>query len=214
MKKLATLLTFSLVLIFGSSVLSFPASSAARPTPTAEITPPSNSLHAMLPKRADELRDEGVAQMQPVNRSGIRALMHVRTIGRTNMITGMATGLDPHKAYVSVFYDAGSPGDGPCACLPTTPSPRPDCKSTNAPPLAFSQMVVGYWLPLIGSSVRTLSVLKFGPPEAAVPLAFVPLEHIGSVSVREDTQLGTPLPERPDPARFQLRACGKFRIEK
>jgi hypothetical protein len=75
-------------------------------------------------------------------------------------------------------------------------------------------MVIGYWLPLIGSSKRTMQVLKAGATNAPVPLAFVPLENIGSVSVREDTQLGQPLPAAPDPARFQLRACGKFRIDR
>jgi hypothetical protein len=84
------------------------------------------------------------------------------------------------------------------------------CKATNSPPVNFSQMVIGYWLPLTGSSKRTLRVLKAGDANAAAPLASVPLENIGSISVREDTQLGQPLPAAPDPARFQLRACGKF----
>jgi hypothetical protein len=203
MKKLPLVLTLNIAVIFGSSVFGFAAKPAVGSRPAAEVT-------VSIPVAADE----GVAQLHPLNRSQIRALVHVKTIGRTNTITGLATGMDPYKAYVSLFYDAGSVADGPCACLPTTPSPKPDtCKTTSAPPQTFSQMVIGYWLPLLGSSVRTLSGLKFGPPEAAVPLAFVPLENIGTVSVREDTQLGTPLPDKPDPNRFQLRACGKFRRE-
>jgi hypothetical protein len=158
---------------------------------------------------------EGSATLHPENKSGIKALIHVQTTGRTNTITGFATGMDPNKAYVSLFYDTGSVPGGPCACIPTTPSPKPDvCKTTDAQPLTFSQMVIGYWLPLIGSSTRTLTVLKAGPPDAAVPLAFVPLENIGTVSIREDTQLGAPLPEKPDPTRFQLRACGKFHLNR
>ncbi len=160
---------------------------------------------------------EGDADMNPINRSGIRGLINVKRIGQTNTVTGFATGMDPYKAYVSLFYDAGSPGTGPCACIPSNPPPAAlasTCKATNSPPVNFSQMVIGYWLPLIGSTTRTLQVLKAGNVNAPVPLAFVPLENIGSVSIREDTQLGQPLPAAPDPARFQLRACGKFRPDK
>lgn len=160
---------------------------------------------------------QGFCDLNPINRSGIQALIHVEKIGATETITGFGTGFDPYKAYVSLFYDAGSPGSGPCACIPSNPPPaalQSTCPTTSAPPVNFSQMVIGYWLPLIGSSKRELKVLKAGGADAPVPLAFVPLENIGSVSVREDTQLGKPLPSAPDPARFQLRACGKFRIDR
>jgi hypothetical protein len=162
---------------------------------------------------------EGVADLNPFNRSGIRALVSVKKIGQTETITGFATNMDPYKAYVSLFYDAGSPGSGPCACIPSNPLPsgpsalQTTCKASAAPPVNFSQMVIGYWLPLIGSSTRTLHVLKAGAADAPAPLAYVPLENIGAISVREDTQLGQPLPAAPDPNRFQLRACGKFRLE-
>ncbi len=159
---------------------------------------------------------EGFADLNPINRSGIRALINVKKIGQTETITGFATNMDPYKAYVSLFSDAGSPGSGPCACISSNPSPaalRATCKTTAAPPVNFSQMVVGYWLPLIGSTTRTLHVLKAGASDAPAPLAFVSLENIGSVSVREDTQLGQPLPAAHDPNRFQLRACGKFRFD-
>jgi len=159
---------------------------------------------------------EGFADLNPINRSGIRALINVKKIGQTETITGFATNMDPYKAYVSLFSDAGSPGSGPCACIPSNPSPaalQATCKTSAAPPVNFSQMVVGYWLPLIGSTTRTLHVLKAGASDAPAPLAFVSLENIGSVSVREDTQLGQPLPAAHDPNRFQLRACGKFRFD-
>ncbi|MFN0087291.1 MAG: hypothetical protein ACKVX9_18020 [Blastocatellia bacterium] len=159
---------------------------------------------------------EGVADLNPINRSGIRALVQVQKIGQTETISGFATGLDPYKAYISLFYDAGSPGSGPCACIPSNPAPaavQAICKTSNAPPINFSQMVVGYWLPLIGSSTRTLHVLKAGAADAPAPLAFAPIETIGAVSIREDTQLGQPLPAAPDPGRFQLRACGRFRVD-
>lgn len=160
---------------------------------------------------------DGTADLNPIGRSGIRALISVQKIGRTETVTGFATGLDPYKAYVSLFYDAGSPGSGPCACIPSNPPPAAlaaTCKATNEAPVNFSQMVIGYWLPLIGSSTRTLQVLKAGAPEASGGSAFVELEKIGSVSIREDTQLGTALPSAPDPGRFQLRACGKFKMGK
>lgn len=160
---------------------------------------------------------DGTADLNPIGRSGVRALLSVQKIGRTETVTGFATGLDPYKAYVSLFYDAGSPGSGPCACIPSNPPPAAlaaTCKATNAPPVNFSQMVIGYWLPLIGSSTRTLQILKAGAPDAPGGAAFVELEKIGSVSIREDTQLGTPLPSAPDPGRFQLRACGKFKMSK
>ncbi len=159
---------------------------------------------------------EGVADLNPINRSGIRALVQVQKIGQTETISGFATGMDPYKAYISLFYDAGAPGSGPCACISSNPPPaalQATCKTSNAPPINFSQMVVGYWLPLIGSSTRTLHVLKAGAADAPVPLAYAPIENIGAISIREDTQLGQPLPGAPDPGRFQLRACGRFRVE-
>jgi hypothetical protein len=152
--------------------------------------------------------------LNQINGSGIRALINVKMIGSTNQVTGFAGGMDPYKAYVSLFYDAKSPGNGPCACIPSNPPPpslQNTCRTTNAPKVNFSQMVIGYWVPLIGSTTRNLLVIKAGDPNAPVPLAAVPLANIGSVSVREDTQLGQPLPAAPDPARFQLRACGKLR---
>jgi hypothetical protein len=159
---------------------------------------------------------EGFAALSPINRSGVRALINVKRVGQTETITGFATNMDPYKAYVSLIYDAGSPGSGPCACIPSNPPPgglQTTCTATDAAQVNFSQMVIGYWLPLIGSSTRTLQVLKTGGADAPAPLAFVSLENIGAVSVREDTQLGQPLPAAHDPNRFQLRACGKFRVE-
>src|SRR5262249_28959486 len=113
-------------------------------------------------------------------------------------------------------YDGGSPGSGPCACISSNPPPaalQSTCATTQAPSINFSQMVIGYWLPLTGNSTRTLQVLKSGAINAPAPLAFVPLEDIGAVSVREDTQAGQVLPAAPDSTRFQLRACGKFKID-
>lgn len=187
------------------------------------ITPPPLSSLSALPVSflvagAQSVPDsDGTADLKPIGRSGIRALVSVQKIGRTETVTGFATGLDPYKAYVSLFYDAGSSGSGPCACIPSNPPPpslAATCKTTNAPSVSFSQMVIGYWLPLIGSSTRTLQILKAGTQDAPGGAAFVELDKIGSVSIREDTQLGTPLPVASDPGRFQLRACGKFEVNR
>ncbi len=201
-----------------ASANAFPLAGApetAAPTALNPFPALNATMAGGAPTNQSSSNQQGFADLNPINRSGIQALVHVEKIGQTETITGFATGLDPYKAYVSLFYDAGSPGSGPCACIPSNPPPaalQSTCPTTNAPPVNFSQMVIGYWLPLIGSSKRTMQVLKAGATNAPVPLAFVPLENIGSVSIREDTQLGQPLPAAPDPARFQLRACGKFRI--
>ncbi|MGH9839981.1 MAG: hypothetical protein ACREEM_14450 [Blastocatellia bacterium] len=191
------------------------------PALTAAIGISFQSGQSGQPGLADQAAGavEGFADLNPINRSGIRALINVKKIGQTETITGFATNMDPHKAYISLFSDAGSPGSGPCACIPSNPAPgapaalQATCKTTAAPPVNFNQMVIGYWLPLIGSTTRTLQVLKAGGPAEPAPQAFVALENIGSVSVREDTQLGQPLPAAHDPNRFQLRACGKFRFD-
>jgi len=179
--------------------------------------PALNAVVAGGASVAQSSSQEGFSDLNPINRSGIQALIHVEKIGQTQTITGFGTGFDPYKAYVSLFYDAGSPGSGPCACVPSNPPPealQTTCKTTTAPAVNFSQMVIGYWLPLTGSSKRELKVLKSGAEDAPAPLAFVSLENIGAISVRADTKLGQPLPAAPDPARFQLRACGKFRLDK
>jgi hypothetical protein len=229
MKKSPVIVTLLAIVALLASALFFLGKTTAGSRTVSAVAPPvshplaSSPLTALPAPFASLLAPfapqvgarEGAAALQVINRSGIRALINVQNFGGTNTITGFATGMDPAKAYVSLIYDTGSVPSGPCACVPSAPSPIPDkCPSTNAPPLSFSQMVIGYWLPLTGSSTRTLQALKFGAPDAAVPLAYVPLEMIGTISVREDTQFGSPLPDRPDPSRFQLRACGKFRLDR
>lgn len=197
---------------------SLTGTSANSAKPTAMLHPMSSLQDYIAPSFAQSgTGSDGTADLNPIDRSNVRALISVQKIGRTASITGFATGLDPYKAYVSLFYDAGSASSGPCACLPSNPPPpslAATCKTTDAPAINFSQMVIGYWLPLIGSSTKTLQVLKAGAPDAPGGTAFVELEKIGSVSIREDTQLGTPMPTAPDAARFPLRACGKFTTNK
>ena len=196
---------------------SFPVASAPKTVTSGPLNPFPALNAVMVGGAAQSSNQEGYCDLNPINRSGIQALIQVEKVGQTQTITGFGIGFDPSKAYVSLFYDAGSPGSGPCACVPSNPPPealQTTCKTTTAPAVNFSQMVIGYWLPLTGSSKRELKVLKSGAEDAPVPLAFVSLENIGAISVREDTKLGQPLSAAPDPARFQLRACGKFRLDK
>jgi hypothetical protein len=202
MSKARAALALFVIAMLGELVVKFAAGSANA---------------ALVGGAAQSSNQEGYCDLNPINRSGIRALIQVEKAGQTQTITGFGIGFDPSKAYVSLFYDAGSPGSGPCACLPSNPPPealQSTCKTTTAPAVNFSQMVIGYWLPLTGSSKRELKVLKSGAEDAPAPLAFVSLENIGAISVREDTKPGQPLPAAPDPVRFQLRACGKFRLDK
>lgn len=136
--------------------------------------------------RADIARAR--ARLAPINGSGIKARLFFRDRGNVLKVRGEARGMDPAKVYVSLLYDPGSVPTGPNACLPTNNQ------------LTFTQMVVGYWVP-VGSSVRTLLAIKAGPSYASLNL-------IGTASVRWDTQPTQPLPSAPDPNRFQLQACG------
>ncbi|HZG52280.1 MAG TPA: hypothetical protein VEZ40_09095 [Pyrinomonadaceae bacterium] len=135
------------------------------------------------------------AYLQPAGtgNGNMTAQMRFFDTGNTLTATGMANGMDPTKVYVSLFYDTGSVPTGANACLPTNNS------------LTFpAQMVVGVWLPL-GSKSRTLHAVKAGMTGQITDYA--PLNAIGTVSIREDTQVGQPIPTRPDPVRFQLRSC-------
>ena len=212
MSKARLALALFVIAMLGGLVVRFAAGSARADGGVNKVT-----TSPIVGGAAQSSNQEGYCDLNPINRSGIQALIHVEKVGQTQTITGFGIGFDPSKAYVSLFYDAGSPGSGPCACVPSNPPPealQTTCKTTTAPAVNFSQMVIGYWLPLVGSSKRELKVLKSGAGDAPTPLAFVSLENIGAISVREDTKPGQPLPAAPDPVRFQLRACGKFRLDK
>jgi len=171
----------ALVAAFGN------ASFAQSPTPTpATVTEAAANI---VP-----LRD---ANNNPI--SNVQALVSVVDNGSTLDITGLATGMDPAQQYVSLFYDTNSLTTGLGACLPTPGGPQQ----------TFSQMVIGIWLPL-GSSTRTLKASKFGPASAPVPLAYLAVKQIGTVSVRLDSQPTVPVPNAPDPARFQIQSCGRL----
>lgn len=134
----------------------------------------------------------GFTQVQPVNRSGIQAMIAFSDNGDTLEVIGVATGLDPAQTYVTLLYDVGSLPGGSTACLPTDDS------------LTFTQMVVGLWV-VHESGNGTLTATKTGG-------SYVALDDFGTTSVRLDTQAGQPLPSAPDPNRFVLQACGKVHI--
>lgn len=136
------------------------------------------------------------ANLEQINRSGIRARLEFTDDGNTLTVQGTARGLDPSKAYVSLVYDPGSVARGPRACLPTDDS------------LSFPQMVLGPWV-VAPDGTGLLNVVKTGSTGAITDYAS--LDDIGTVSVRQDTQPGQPLPPAPDPNRFVLQACGRVR---
>jgi hypothetical protein len=146
---------------------------------------------------------QGSAGLNPATADGspstVSAIVDVVDTKTALIVRGRAVGMEPDQVYVSLFYDINSFPTGPNACLPT-----PGDTSLN-----FSQMVIGYWLP-IGSSIRTLTAIKVGPAFLPVPLAYARLAQIGTVSVRLDTDPRTPIPAQADPNRFRLRACGSL----
>lgn len=157
------------------------------------------SLAVMLSlKAAAQITEpDAVAALAPINNSGITATFSFEDNGAALIVNGVAQGMDPLKVYVSLIYDNGSVATGPGACLPTDTS------------LSFSQMVLSYWLPFIGTSTRTLVAAKIGPPSTPVPLAYAAVGTFKTVSVRQDTRPLEPLPAAADPVRFRLKACGE-----
>lgn len=155
-----------------------------------------------------------VAYQEEDGTSNISALLQITDDGTTITVTGTATGMIPGRVYASVFYDNGSQPTHVTtaagvnlrnACLPT---------EGFQPPQSFSQMVIGVWTQDTQDPTKwRLSASKSGAFDAPVPLAYLPLNQVGTISVREDTRPGMPVPNQPDPNRFRLRACGKVIIE-
>lgn len=211
MNRRLTALLFSLTCLVGLGVFAL-----SRQTTAIAQSPPDASSGQGLPVTASPLLPPpnfciagpddrclsvpiGYAQanLQPAGSMNINITgqLHFIDTGTTLTVTGIADGLEPTKVYASLIYDKNSVATGQSACLPTDNS------------LTFpAQMVVGVWLP-VGSKRRTLHAVKLGTTGQITDYA--PLSSIGTVSIREETQLGQPLPARPDPVRFQLRACSR-----
>lgn len=158
-------------------------SDAATPVqPTADLSPAAEVSTTTTQTTARAI----VKEFQD---SDINAVITFNQSDTTLTVVGTGHGFRRNRVYVSLVYDPGSVPTGPSACLPT-----------SANQLTFTQMILGYWLPL-GSRNRTLSVVKTGA-------SFAPLNQIGTTSVRRDRTPDLPLPPAPDPNRFRLKACG------
>src|SRR5262245_3942301 len=128
----------------------------------------------------------GHASLHQINQSGINAEVHIADTGTVLKVLGVATGLNPHHAYVSLIYGEGSVPGGPSACEPT-----PNLNNT----LTFSQMVVGFWAVEPDGSGTLVVPAKTGAD-------YAPVTNAGTISIR-DANLG-----------FALQACGEVAVNK
>lgn len=112
----------------------------------------------------------------PINGSGVRGSITVTDDGGAITVVGSATGLDPANigGYVSLFYDKASSVQGPHACEPG----RNVGTGTDHPlSLTILQMILDdAWV------VDSDGVGSFGP---ASPLAYVPADMVGTISIRD-----------------------------
>lgn len=119
----------------------------------------------------------GKAALHQIDESGVEAEIGFLDTGSELFVSGRATGLDPGQAYISLVYDNGSVPSGPLACA-----------ASDENDMSFDQMLLGPWQ-VDSDGEGTLSSVKAGP-------SYVPLQEIGSVSVRLVQG-------------FLLQACGK-----
>jgi hypothetical protein len=132
--------------------------------------------------------ETGRAQLQQIDRSGIRAQIIFVDTGTELLVVGTATGMDPDAVYESLIYDNGAQPRGEFPCIPGL--------DPSIPPLSGLQMFVSFWEP-VGSSTHVLTAVKSG-------LSYVALGEFATMSVRE---LPTPVP----PDNTDLRTCGRVR---
>ncbi len=196
-----------LIMVFQIAVVAQSSDAQASPTPPRPMPTPNPCTSIDPCPSPNVTTTEAAASIVPLRDannnaiSNVQALVSVIDNGTSLDVTGLATGMDPAQQYVSLFYDTNSLDTTLNACLPTPGGPQQ----------TFSQMVIGVWLPL-GSSTRTLKASKFGPPSAPVPLAYLAVNQIGTVSVRLDSTPTTPVPNAPDPSRFQIQSCGRLQV--
>lgn len=129
--------------------------------------------------------ESGAANLHPIDQSGIAGQMSYvdDQASKKLTVTGTATGLDPTKTYLSLFYDLGSKPSGPVAC---EPSARDN--------LSFAQMLIGFWK-VNADGTGTLTAVKAGP-------SYVSLDQVHTQSIRQFVTFGPP-PVAP------VRACGE-----
>ncbi len=137
-----------------------------------------------------ELR--AMANLHPMNQSGVKARIDFVDDGTTLFVTGTADGLDPTQIYLTLIYDNGALPGGPNACRPTIFDP-------GDPEFLLDRMVVGPWS-VDANGNGTLSAINtnFGADH-------VPIGLFRAASVRR--VLGPPpVPGAPPPT--ELVACG------
>ncbi len=171
----------------------------------------------------------GDANLHPIDGSGIMGRLEF-VDDRTNhvvTVSGTATGLEPHQAYFSLWYDIKSVPSGPHACEPSAEF------RTKTASITEIQMIIGFWhnnndgtgtlharKTLTGNDNFTAANLAFNlagvsnplhdafiaatAPLAFVPGSYAPLSDVHTISIRHAT--GLP----PSDATFILQACGEI----
>ena len=67
--------------------------------------------------------DEARANLHQIDQSGVKAKIVLLESGGQVVVSGVARGLDPAAAYISLAYDPNSVPAGPNACRPTAGAP-------------------------------------------------------------------------------------------
>lgn len=139
------------------------------------------------------------ANIHQIDKSGIRAQLTFVDDGASLYATGIGTGFELGKFYLSLVYEEGSKPGGPGACV----SPfAPDDPRYLAD---FNQRFLGFWyfgpsttkFFITGSFIATERGAQFVPgPKTGGN--YVPLSRLHTVSIREVTFVTDPV----------LRACG------
>ena len=107
----------------------------------------------------------GHAQLHPIDQSGIQGEVHFADTGTSLKALGVASGLNPSHAYVSLLYGGGSVPGGPSACEPDG--------TLNVP-----EMILGFWtVEPDGSGTLVVSAKTGG--------AYAPVTNAGTVSIRD-----------------------------
>lgn len=133
------------------------------------------------------------ASLASINGSGVTGRIAFVDNGSELRITGDARGLNPGHNHVSLIYDVDSPATGPEACEPAIFDPEDP--GFILPTMFVSQWAVG----MNGAgSLRMINIVE-GPTGRRVR---VPLEKIGTVSIRDATINGGFGPEA-------VVACGE-----
>ena len=148
-----------------------------------------------------ELEDPGNYAFGP---SGVTGEIEFEDDGTTLTITGEAEGLIPGVPYASLIYDIASPAEGPFACEPGIFDP-------SDPNFIITTMFIGLW-DVDEDGEGELSAINI-VDDTTGERVYVPLELIGTVSIRDFTvpNPGPPFFDGSGPAA--VVACGVVEAE-